>query len=156
MNLKIVGPLLFAAMLFITSASIKIISFKNHNVWLDVSPELTLWAVGIFFSLSISEQTQFGGKTAYRISRKTSGTGIEINYDVILPDKLEFSPKYVYLFVFSIMIWILTILISGYATGLFISGNTWTPRICFFNFIGLAISGIVIGAAVRCLNEVWR
>lgn len=154
MNLKISGPLLFATMLFIISAAIKIISFKNQNVWLEVSPELSLWAVGIFFSLSISEQTQFGGKTAYRVSRKTSGTGIEINYEVILPDNLEFSPKYIYLFVYSIMIWILTILISGYAVGLFSNVNQWTLQVCFSNALGLILSGTIVGAAVRCLYEV--
>lgn len=152
MNLKTIGPFLFATMLFIISVAIKIISFKNQNVWLEVSPEISLWSVGIFFSLSVSEQTQFGGKTAYKISKKK--TGIEINYDVVLPDKLEFSPKYLYLFVFSFMIWVLTQLLSGLTVGLFTVEHTWSFTVCFFNAIGLLLSGITAGAAIRCLNEV--
>jgi hypothetical protein len=153
MNLKVFGPLLFAGMLFVTSAAIKIISFRNHNVWLEVSPELTVWAVGIFFSLSVSEQTQFGGKTKIRASKKSPGT-VEFKIEAVLPDRFEFSPKYVYMFMYSIMMWILTILISGYAVGLFSAEHQWTARIWLSNVIGLILSGSTVGAALRCLSEV--
>lgn len=153
MNLNVWGPLLFATMLFIISASVKIIAFKNHNVWLEVAPELALWAVGIFFSLSISEELILGGKTVRTVSKKASGRGLEIDYVPVLPDNVEFSPKYIYLLIYGIMIWVLTTLLSGQAIEIFDQVEWWDYRVCALNACGIVLSGTAVGAAVRALLE---
>ncbi|MDA3789480.1 MAG: hypothetical protein PF503_13440 [Desulfobacula sp.] len=154
MNLKVWGPILFATMLFIVGAAIKIIAFKSDNVFFEMPPDFALWAVGIMFSLAVSEQTQFGGRTYYDISKNKSGTGILVDYKISLPDELSFSPKYIYFFVYSMMIWILTILLSGEASALNSIANYSIYKITAINLVSLALAGTSIGVSIRSLLEV--
>lgn len=154
MLLKTWGPVLFATMLFAISLGIKLIAFNNSNVWLEISPEMSLWGVGIFFSLAIAEDTKLSGKTRHRIIRNPAGDGVTIKYDIVLPESIESSVHHLYLFVFALMIWIISLLLSGRAVQLFSSLNSWTFEICAINAIGIVLSGVVIGAAVRSLHEV--
>jgi hypothetical protein len=141
-------------MLFVISSAIKAIAFHNVNFIIDLPEKCSLWAAGVLFSLAVSEQTQFGGRTSYSVSRKQSGTGIEVDYNVILPQQLEFTPKYVYLFVFSMMLWILTLLLCGQVSVWNTAGTgmvLWSSLVCAIAYV---LAGANIGISLRALVEV--
>lgn len=154
MNLKVWGPLAFATMLFTIAVAIKIISFGDYYIWLEIAPELALWATGVLFSVSITEYTLFGGRTTYKIRRKRTGNGFEVDFNIEFPNELDFGFKYQYLFVYSMMIWILTLLFSGHAVEMLTTTNQWTWDVHGWNFLCLLLSGTTIGAAIHCLFEV--
>ena len=45
MDIKVWGPLLFATMLFVIAAAIKVKIIDNYNVWLEIAPEMALRGV---------------------------------------------------------------------------------------------------------------
>lgn len=155
-NHKVWGPLVFASMLFLISSIIKLIAFKNNSFYIEMPSEFSLWAVGILFSLSVSEQTIFGGKTGYQISKKQSGTGIEVDYQVILPDQLEFTPKYIYLFVFSMSVWIICLLLCGQANTYLHATQPEINLCALVTVIAYMIAGLSIGIALKALVEVGQ
>lgn len=152
MTLKVVGPLLFATMLFIVSSAIKAVSFQSFNFYLDMPQEFALWGVGIVFSLAVTEHTHFGVKTVHTITRKKTQTGYEIDYGIVLPEQYHFTPKYIYLFVFSMMLWILTLVLCG-------RGSIWItdPKMQFEAISAISASfvfaGTNVGISFRSLME---
>lgn len=152
MNWRVWGPLLFATMLFIVASAIKLVAFQNYGFLLELAPELSLWSTGVLFSLAVSEHTQLGGRAQHEIRPSQSGSGIEVTYRVALPERLEFSPRMIYLFVYSMTSWILNILIAGKATMVLQTGSTW--RAAILVGLGFALAGASVGVAHRSLREV--
>ena len=93
MNIRVWGPLLFTAMLFVIAAAIKLAAFSNTTFFIDLPTELALWATGVMFSLAVSEQMILKGRAEAVFRRKETGTGIEIEYRAIAPESLDFSPR---------------------------------------------------------------
>lgn len=153
MSLKVCGPIIFSTLLFIIGGTIKIVAF-NQNIIFEIPPYFALWSTGILFTLAVSEQTLFRGKPSYQISRTPSGSGIIIEYSISLPDDLDFSPKFLYFFVGSMMIWILSILFSGLTAQLYTTLNHWNSKISILYLINFSLSGLSIGIALRSLLEV--
>ena len=154
MSLRIIGPLAFATMLFVVESAIKGIAFNSKIIWFEIGPKLCLWATGIFFSLSISEQTQLRGKTTYRVKKKVDGSGLEVDYDVKLPNDLSFTPKFLYLFVFAMSIWILSVIISSKIISVFYIAGRWTFQIHILTYLVLLLAGVTVGVAIKSLVEV--
>lgn len=153
MNLRVIGPLLFSAMLLAISISVKTLAFEKSSFPLEISPEIALWATGIFFSLAISEQTLLGGKAGYDLKR-SSDNAIEISYRVILPEKIEFSPKYTYLFLYGLMTWIISLLLSEKGALLLEQTKGWNTHTYLMCIANIFVSGLAVGIALRSLKEV--
>ncbi len=153
MSLRIIGPLAFATMLFVVESAIKGIAFDSKTIWFEIGPKLCLWATGIFFSLSVSEQTLFRGKTTYKVKKKENGSGLEVDYNVELPDDLSFTPRFLYLFIFAMSIWILSVIISSKIISLFYTVGKWTLQIHALTYLILFLAGVIVGAAIKSLAE---
>ena len=156
MKIEIVGPLIFWSLMFVVGAAIKVVAFGSTAVWFEIQPAACLWATGVLFSLAVSERTYFRAKLVTQISRKPTGSGIVVDYVVTIPEDLDFTPKFMYLFLVGVAIWIFSLLLSGYAMGVYsISHNLTVGSIISTAISVLLASGIVI-TAVRTLNEVSK
>ncbi|MCI0487717.1 MAG: hypothetical protein L0229_14080 [Blastocatellia bacterium] len=156
MKIEVVGPLIFWSLMFVVGAAIKVFTFGSTTVWFEIQPSVSLWATGVLFSLAVSERTYFRAKLVTQISRKPTGAGIIVDYVVTLPDELDFTPKFMYLFLIGVAIWILTLLLSGYALGVYSSSHSLSlGGLLAISISVLLASGITI-AAVRTLNEVSK
>lgn len=150
---RVWGPLFFASLLFVIASAIRLVSFTRTTCLLDVGSDFGLWATGILFSLAASEQTRLGGRTERVFHKKSSGTGIEIDYIAVPPEKPDFSPKYLYLFVYAMMIWVLTIMIGEHARAMFEKAHGFNVAIIALAFLQIAIAATSVGAAIRSLLE---
>ena len=154
MNLKVWGPLLFASMLFVIAAVIKFVSFTKAAAFLSMGSEFALWATGVLFSLAASEQTRFGGRTEHIFRRKTSGSSIEIQYKALAPDRIDLSPRFLYFFVYSMMIWILCIVISEKSCAIYALQNQYSIKLILLCALCFVLSATSVGIAIRSLLEV--
>ena len=89
----------------------------EYDFWLLIPPELALWSTGILFTLASSEDTYRSAKIKESINPKSTGKGIEISYEVELGDDYGFKARYLYLFLFSLVIWFGVILVSLWIPG---------------------------------------
>lgn len=156
MKIEVLGPLIFWSLMFILGAAIKLVAFRSTTVWFEVQPAAALWATGVLFTLAVSERTYFRAKLVTQISKKPSGSGIEVEYVVTIPDDLDFTPKFMYLFLIGVVMWMLTLLLSGYASELYSASQSLTlGGLLAISFSVLFASGIVV-TAVRTLHEVSK
>lgn len=150
---RVWGPLVFASLLFVIASAIRLLSFSRVSFVLDIGSDFGLWATGILFSLAASEQTRLGGRTERVFRKKSTGTGIEIDYIAVAPDQLDVSPKYLYLFVYSMMIWILTILIGEQAHSMYEKAAGVNFAIIGMVFGQMSLAATTVAAALRALLE---
>jgi len=106
------GPLTFWALLFACASIIKYFAYDDTNLLYDIPIELSLWSVGILFTLAASEKTYYNAKLTQKFTKKTTGPGYEIDYEVKVGDDYGFKPKFLYLFLISIVIWIICIILK--------------------------------------------
>ncbi len=151
MRIEVLGPLIFWSLMFAVGAAIKFAAFNDTSVLFHLAPEVALWATGILFTLSVSEQTYFRARLVPRITRHDSSPGFSVNYDVTIPEELGFSPKFIYLFLSSVSIWIFCLLLSGYSASAPLS-SLKISSVIFSYFL----AALVVGAALRSLYEVTR
>ena len=109
---EIYGPLLFWSFMFIIGAAIRAFALNDFSFWIVIPPEIALWSSGILFTLATSERTYHNVKLNSTYSKNADGKSVSINYDIEIGDDLGFKPKYLYLFLLSVMIWILTLLLN--------------------------------------------
>lgn len=114
-SLKIWGPLAFWSAMFIIGAAIRLAAFNDLAFWFRLPQDAALWAAGLLFSLAVSEQTYLGTSLTQRIIRKEGGLGYSVDYDVTLREEVGFTPKFMYLFLLGVAIWVLTIVLTGFA-----------------------------------------
>jgi hypothetical protein len=154
MNLKVWGPICFAAMLFVISNVIKIVAFANSTFFMNIGSEFALCSMGILFSLSISEQRLLEGRTKSIFRQKESGTGIEIEYIALPPNRIDFNTPYLYFFVYSMMIWISTIVFTEKAHILYSLQKDYNLTIICFAILTILLAASSLGLAIRSLKEV--
>ena len=153
MRFEVLGPLVFWSLMFAVGAAIKFSAFRDARALLDLSPEAALWATGILFSLSVSEQTYFRARLVPRYTRHTTRPGFSVDYDVTLPEELGFNPKFIYLFLVSMAVWVFCLLLAGY--GAVDASQLNALRISSVAFSYL-LSATVVGVALRSLYEVTQ
>jgi hypothetical protein len=152
MNWRFWGPLIFSLLLFVVGAAIKVVAFGKVTFYIDLGPELALWATGVLFSFAVSEQALFGGRTVNEVRKAENG--LTMNFRVALPDQVEFNPRFVYLFVVCMAIWILDLLCAGKAELLIEHNpNALLLPACLI-ITALALAGFAVGLALRALREV--
>lgn len=154
MRLEVMGPLVFWSLMFAVGAAIKFSAFQDARVLFDLPPQAALWASGILFSLSVSEQTYFRAKLVPRYTRHKTRPGFSVDYDVTIPEDPGFSPRFIYLFLVGMAAWIFCLLLSGY-------GASQTARqLDGLRIASVAVSyllsAVVVGVALRSLYEVTR
>jgi hypothetical protein len=152
-NLRIYGPLLFATMLFIISSAIKLLLFTGTDVIFDLAPEFTLWSVGLLFAISVSENSLLAGRVRHVYERDENQATLLIRYQTLPPQNLNHSPRFLYFFVYAMMVWILTILMMEQAKHL----NELSSKDCYHLFFivgAIFLSGTTVGLSIFCLKEV--
>lgn len=112
MKPNLIQAIFLASSLFIIEFVVKYVAFDNSSVLYRIGPSICFWATGLFFSLSLFEQFKFKGQTKSSLKKKSSGHGIEIDYSIILPDSIESTPKYMFLFVIQLCLWIVNLIMS--------------------------------------------
>jgi hypothetical protein len=142
--------------MFVIGAAIKLVAFKSPTVWFEVQPAAALWATGILFTLAVSERTYFRARLVTQVSKKSSGSGVDVNYVVEIPDDLAFSSKMIYLFVGGVAIWILTILLSGYAYAAYSSLQGFSIGFVAAIFLSVLLASTVVITAVLTLNDTTK
>lgn len=110
---EIYGPLIFWGLLFTCAGVIKYFAYDNDSFWIDIPTELALWSTGILFTLASSERSYSRAKLNTEYTKKQSGTGYEVDFKVVVGDELGFTSKFLYLFLASIVIWIISIIMQG-------------------------------------------
>lgn len=148
MSLKVWGPLIFTILLFVIATGIKFFGFAAKDIWLTVAPELSLWATGVLFSLSVARSTFLSAKATPTFTQNPGSSSVTISYAVQLPSKIESSEKYLYSFMFTMTLWVLTVLLSGYCVKTVGTSTAWTTEVWVWNTVGLMLSGISIGIAM--------
>ena len=152
MNWRFVGPLIFGALSFAVASGIKLIAFRNFTFYIDLFPDLALSATGILFSFAVSEQALFGARTTNQVRRAETGTGVIMEFGVSLPDQIEFNPRFIYLFMICMAVWILTLLCAGQAQAL--QKESAYAASGAFIMLSAAMAGTTVGIAVRSLRQV--
>ncbi len=157
---KIVGPFIFMMLLFLAEWVIKSLAFGSETALFELGPKLSLWSSGIFFTLAISEQTKFHGTVKRKVVKKANGRGIEIDYDVDIPEDLEFSSTYLLWLIAAIVIWMVCVVLSNRAIiiyNLILQGNDhiniWSAY--GWNFIAFILSFFITSKAMSSLKEVY-
>jgi hypothetical protein len=152
-NWRVWGPLVFASLLFVIASAIKLIAFGKTSFILDIGSEFALWATGVLFSLAAANKVLLEGRTEQVFKKKSSGTGIENDYIALPPDELDFTPKYLYLFIYSMMSWILTLLISEQAHIIYGTAKAHSFASISLAFLALSLAATSVGIAIRALLE---
>lgn len=155
---KIIGPFAFTAMLFILESLIKGLTMDCQTVFYELSPKLSLWATGVFFTLSVSEQTQFKGKLAYDVSSDENKNSVEIKYRVIPPSNLSFSPKYIYMLIVSLVSWLVCVILSYKSIQIynsFIVQDQVPPTLFAYTIPSMLLAFFMVGFAISSLKEVY-
>jgi len=142
-----------ASSLFIIEFAIKFVAFDNSSVLYRIGPSICFWATGLFFSLTLFEQFRFKGQTKSSLKKKSSGYGIEIDYSIILPESLETTPKYMFLFVIQLCLWILNLIMSQKL--LKVTNIPDFPDSYFYSllFVLIVVTGYSIGAIISVLKN---
>lgn len=151
-----IGPLVFWSLMYIVGAVIKLLAYNDTDVYFEIGPEASLWAVGIVFALTVSEHTYFGVRAHPQITKKPSGRGLEIDYDVTIPDEVGFTPNFIYLFLFSVVIWIINLLLSGCAIESYSSAQQLTAGAIVATSLSILLASTLVVIAVRTLYEVLK
>lgn len=153
MNWRLWGPLVFTVLLFVLASSIKLIAFNDTSFYTALAPELSLWSTGVLFSFAVSEYALFGAKPVSNFKRGPSGN-LEMQFRVDLPERPEFSPRLVYLFVVSMGIWLLDLLLVGKAEALIKRAGNIGPTEGFLIFGAIVLAGFSVGITLRTVREV--
>lgn len=156
MKLETYGPLLVWGVMFAMGAAIKVVAFDSDSLFFDVGPDAALWAVGILFSLAVSEQSHTGARLVHTVTKKPTGAGVEVDYAVFINDDPGFKPKLLYLFVAGIAIWIFVLLVSGVAQEDYSGASRYTVRILVYALLGLALAFTSVMLALRALLEATK
>lgn len=151
--IKNYGPLIFWFFMFAIIAIIKAFAFKNYDFWIVIPPELALWSTGILFTLASSEETYRSAKIKESINKKDGGKGITIDYDVVVGDDYGFKARYLYLFLFSLVIWLAVILVSLWIPSYIESAetNNWVLGviISIYYLVSVFITVIAIQSTIK-------
>lgn len=164
LGLKIGGPLISWSAMFVIGITIKAVSFDDNTVWFEIAPEAALWATGVFFTIAIADDIFSRAKLLPKYKRKETGLGYEIDYDITLPESYDLSSqtKYFYIFLISLVAWIINIFLSGFALEASSSSTpggvaiTLTPLSIFLFAISIAIAGGMVVLAIRALGEISK
>ncbi|NAY91408.1 hypothetical protein GTQ34_05700 [Muricauda sp. JGD-17] len=156
MRPNLIQAIFLASILFVIEFAVKYVAFENSSVFFRIGPSICFWATALFFSLSIQENVKFRGRTTQTIKKKSSGYGIEIDYGIIVPENFESSPKYTFLFVMQMCIWIVNLVISQKVLKKFIGlNNCFSAYEYFLIGISILLTGYSIGAIISVLrNEI--
>ncbi len=157
-SLEVAGPLIFWVLMFAVGAAIKFMTFKDTGVFIDLSPEVALWATGILFSLSVSEHTYSNAKLVSKYTKNNEKPGFAVAYDVTISDNPGFTPKFIYLFLIGMAVWIFCLLLSGYAGSA--SSSAMAGKLDYYQLAAIAISYLfaasLVGVALRSLYEITK
>lgn len=156
MKSPLIQALFLATSLFLIEIGIKGIAFNSKTLVIDIFPSICLWVTALYFTLSISEQNKLNATATPRLRRNNSGDGIEITYDMRLPDSLDFSPKYLFLFIVSVVIWIFTILLSQKALTYWVIDNEYSNRIIILMLINLFLTSFNLGSSYRVIKTSYN
>jgi hypothetical protein len=156
MRLEVIGPLIFGTIMYITAILIKVFTFSDFSFWTQISPDISLWALGILFTIAVSEKTYSNAKLMPKITRHPSGFGYSVDYDITITEHIGFTPKYLYMFLVAVPIWIINILISGFVTASFNSAKVLSISIIFGLFFSVFLATFIVIAALRALYEVSK
>lgn len=139
--------------MFAIGATIRLAAFEDSAFWWHIPPEVALWSAGVLFSLAVSEQTYFGSRLNPRVVPKEGGLGYSVDYDVTIPTQAGFTPKFIYLFLFVVAVWVLDLVLGGFAQKTFETGGFQTSVIVA-TAISYFLAAGAVAAAVRGLYEV--
>lgn len=156
MRHQVVGPLAVWATFFTVASAIRYTTFSDFNFWVHLPSDLTLWATGILFSLSISENSNYQARMLPRTKRNSSGSGFSVEYEITLPEEPGFNPKYLYLFLFAMGIWVLCLLLGGTAQSVLEAQVVVLERLLIPIIPAFLLSFAVTAATIRVLYEVSR
>jgi hypothetical protein len=156
MKSPLVQALFLASSLFLIELGIKGIAFNSDTLFIDIYPSISLWITALYFTLSISEQDKFNATATPRLSKKSSGDGIEITYDVRLPENLDSTPKYLFMFIISVAIWIFTVLLSQKSLTFWVTDKAYSCRIIIFILINQFLTCFNIGSAYRVIKASYN
>ena len=141
---------------FSTGAAIKLVAFESDSLLFDAGPDAALWALGIFFSLAVSEQSHSGARISHTVKKKPTGAGFEVDYAVTIDEDPGFKPKFLYLFLAGFVIWIFVLLLSGVAQQEYDGAQRYSVRILVWTSLGLVLAVASVVLAVRALLETTK
>jgi hypothetical protein len=151
--LRLYGPLFFWTVMFIIGSAIQYSSFSDSLFWLDVPQGISLWATGILFTLTMSEQTYHRAKLVPRVSRDPGQPSYSVAFDIDIADNPGFDPIYLFLFLAGIAAWIGCLLLGGHARAAYIAAPDTINIAYLLAPIAYSIAASVVTMAIRTLRE---
>jgi len=156
MRLSVVGPLTVWITFFTVASAIRYATFSDFNFWVHLPSDLTLWATGILFSLTVSESTNYQARMMPKTKKNPNGAGFTVDYEITIPDEPGFNPKFLYLFLFSMGIWILCLLMGGTAQTALEAEEPLLQNLLIVIVPAFVLSFGVAATTVRMLYEVSK
>ena len=158
MKWDIYGPLIVWSLMFFVGSFLQYIAFDKAGVFYNLPPDLALWAVGILFTICVSEGALNKAKIATTYTKKKNGLGYMVDYDITLPENITSGSKMMYLFLIVICIWIVSLLLSGSSQesmeALSASAVIKLNQSYFVLMLSYFLSFLSVGLALHTLNEV--
>jgi hypothetical protein len=154
-NLEVFGPLLFWTLMFIIAMAIKVITFSDYTPWFQIAPEASLWAAGILFAIAVSEQTYFPIRR--RLITKQSASGYALEEVESSPERnVGFTPRFIYMFLIVMALWLLTLLLGEYAAKEFGRLRAFALHPWLFLAFGSSVflAAVAVWVALTGLREV--
>lgn len=152
MKPNLVQAIFLASILFILEFVIKYVAFENTSVFFRIGPSICFWATGLFFSLSLYEQFKFKGITTQTIKRKQAS--LIIDYGVRIPENITGSPKYLFLFIIQMCIWVINLIFSQKILQGFNAIDQIFSNYDYFLIVSsILLTGYSIGAIVSVLKN---
>jgi hypothetical protein len=153
MKLRIYGPLVLTILLFTVAFCINLIAFSNSEYLIELPSEFSLWTVGVFLSLAVTDHTIFGGFTESRLTPAAGVNTFQIEFGYRFPKSPELSPKFIYMLVYCMLIWVVILLTSGKAKLLEQQPNH-DGDIHFLMIASWFLSATTVGLTIRALRVV--
>ena len=160
-DFKVWGPIIIWSLMFLIAFIIKLIAFKDFDVFFDIAPEATLWASGVLFTIAESDMVFTKAKISPRYKRKAGIIGYEMDYEIELPEK--YDPRdhviFLYLFVIALVAWVLNLFISNLAMITYSvaqqNGDSIIVPLAYY-FITIFLATIMIVLALRSTRNVSK
>jgi len=142
--------------MFVIGSAIRYVAFDNPLVWVEAAPEAALWATGIFFTLAVSASNFLERRAVPRMEPDAEGTGFRVKYEVVLPQDLRPSQKFLYMFLIAITVWIVDVLLVGSALKSYDTTQRFELLFMVCVATSFSITAFVIVLALRSIREVLR
>ena len=148
MQTRVVAPITLIVVMTSVTIGIKVIAFGHLDIAFRLPQNMALWAVGILFSLAVAEPALLRASLAEEYKPSPETNEIRLRYDVVFPEQITRSPKYLLFFNVATGLWVLVVLLTEKAIAI----STGTAAMAYAT-TAYFLAGAAVGLSVHSLLE---